>query len=346
MSDGIESERDLLPRASLLDLLLDRGRLVGSRVDGERPRGLVSPIEARIHMGIPYGDLAALEKEYLDSDPDALRDAGVIARAVFAKMLAPAPQQAPEPRPRIVAARVDNLSVSRAVDAILGPPGATDRTRFVFFVHAHALNIAAFDREFASLLASADLVLPDGIGLRIAARMLGVAMRHNLNGTDLLGPLCDASAKRDLPLAFIGGQEGVAAAAAINLSARGASIPVTSHGYLDADGIREVVARIRALGPCVVLVGMGSPLQERWAVRHLSRLPGVTAVTVGGLFDFFSGRVTRAPVVWRELGLEWLYRLRNEPRRLGPRYLLGNPLFLSLALRQRVLGPRNVRQRK
>ena len=92
------------------------------------------------------------------------------------------------------------------------------------------------------------------------------------------------------------------------------------------------------LGPCLVLVGMGSPRQELWAWKYLSNHPDLIVVTVGGLFDFISGVVPRATVIWRELGLEWLYRLTREPRRLARRYLLGNPLFLARAVRQRLLG--------
>jgi N-acetylglucosaminyldiphosphoundecaprenol N-acetyl-beta-D-mannosaminyltransferase len=82
---------------------------------------------------------------------------------------------------------------------------------------------------------------------------------------------------------------------------------------------------------------MGSPIQERFAWEHLAHIPTATVITVGGLFDFFSGRVPRAPLAWRELGLEWLFRLVQEPRRLAKRYLVGNPLFLLLALKQRLL---------
>src|SRR5262249_27898825 len=81
-------------------------------------------------------------------------------------------------------------------------------------------------------------------------------------------------------------------------------------------------------------VGMGSPLQERWVWRHLRDVPGATVITVGGLFDFFSGRIPRAPVAWREMGVEWLFRLRQEPARLARRDLLGNPLFLAAVVAQ------------
>jgi len=113
-------------------------------------------------------------------------------------------------------------------------------------------------------------------------------------------------------------------------------VAAVHHGFLDDDSSAHLAASIRALGRCLVMVGMGIPRQERWAWRWLRELPEATVLTVGGLFDFFSGDVQRAPVAWRELGLEWLWRLRSEPRRLAARYLLGNPLFLTLTLTQRL----------
>src|SRR4030095_451216 len=117
------------------------------------------------------------------------------------------------------------------------------------------------------------------------------------------------------------------------------SILATRHGYLTMQERTETVSELERIGRCLVLVGMGRPPQEQWAWPLRSHLPSVTVITVGGLFDFFSDRIPRAPVVWREIGLEWLFRLRQEPRRLAARYLLGNPVFLARALKQRWTGP-------
>jgi N-acetylglucosaminyldiphosphoundecaprenol N-acetyl-beta-D-mannosaminyltransferase len=184
--------------------------------------------------------------------------------------------------------------------------------------------------------------LPDGIGLRVAAAILGVALRHNLNGTDLLPLLCDRLAAESIPLALVGAAKGVADDCAKNLREKhaGLDVPLVSDGFLDDEASRRFADRARALGRAVVLVGMGSPRQEAWALRYLGDIPGLTVVTVGGLFDFFAGRVTRAPIAWRELGLEWAYRLMQEPRRLGARYLIGNPRFVASAIAQRISGRR------
>jgi N-acetylglucosaminyldiphosphoundecaprenol N-acetyl-beta-D-mannosaminyltransferase len=325
----------LLPRARFRDVIGGKARLVGSRFDAEKPRGILSPVEPRLRMGIPYGDLQAAENDYF-SHRSLRADVGVIMRTAVAYALSPSDRSTPASRPFIVSARVDNLSIPEAMEIILSP-SVGPRAKQVYFVHAHALNLARFNREYANVLADADALLPDGIGIRLAARFLGVAMRDNLNGTDLFPLLCRAAAERKIPLVMIGGAPGIAAACAEKMQAEnpGLHIPILSPGFFaDDEAAHEVVRRINLLGRCLVLVGMGSPRQERWAARFLRDCSGATVLTVGGLFDFYSGRIRRAPIFWREAGLEWAYRLLQEPRRLAKRYLVGNPLFIALALEQ------------
>jgi N-acetylglucosaminyldiphosphoundecaprenol N-acetyl-beta-D-mannosaminyltransferase len=316
--------------------LFGKSPLVGSRLDPEAPRGLVSPVQARVMLGIDYIDALAAERAYRRS---FFRDLGVVLRAVIAALLSARGADI-QNRPFVVSSRVDALTIPQACEAILSPQ--LERAQLVFFAHPHALNLARFDRQLARRFAAADLVLPDGIGLRLAARILGFRLRHNLNGTDMLPLLCRGAAERGLPLVFVGGAPGVAQTCAERLKASepGLDVAIATHGFQGAAETRALIERIRAVGPCVVLVGMGTPLQEAWATEHLSGLRGITAVTVGGVFDFYAGRIPRAPLWWRELGLEWLFRLIQEPRRLARRYLLGNPLFLTLAFAQRLTGNR------
>lgn len=330
----------LAPRASLLDVLRRRAPLVGARLGGG-PRGFVSPVEARLHLGIAYGDLATEEQAYLAAPRSLGADLKVAARALAAALLGRGGGHE-EPRPFVVSAAVDNVSLEQALTGILETL-RHGRARLVHFVHPHALNTAFTDSTLREQLARADLVLPDGIGLRLAARLLGVSLRHNLNGTDLLPVLCARAAEEGIPLVLVGAAEGVAEACRERLLAAtpGLRIPIAHHGYVDEAASRALAERIRELGRVIVLVGMGTPLQERWAHDYLADLPECTALTVGGLFDFFSGRMPRAPLALRELGLEWAFRLVQEPRRLAKRYLVGNPLFLTLATLQRVgLGHR------
>lgn len=327
-----EPRATLLPRASLRDVLLRKSPLVGARCDEAGLRGFLSPAEARILLGIDYADAVAIERAY---QPSLGRNLGTAFRTAVASLLAPRGDVRRERRPFIVSSRVDAITRKQALQAIVTP--LATRAKMVFFAHPHALNLARFDPALAKHLERADLVLPDGIGIRLAAQLLGLSLPHNLNGTDMLPPICEEAARLGIPIALVGGKPGVAAACSERLCAQipGLKIPFVADGYLDDRESALVVKQLRRMGRCIVLIGMGTPIQEKWAMEHLADLKGVTAVTVGGLFDFFAGRVERAPIAWRELGLEWLFRLIKEPRRMARRYLVGNPLFLMLALIQR-----------
>jgi len=292
-------------------------------------------VEARWLLGVPYGDLPAEEARYLEGRTPAT-DFGVMLRASVARALAPPEDAEPEARPWIVSACVDNLTIEEAVERIF-TPGESGRAKQVPFVHPHALNLAARDEALARALAEADLVLPDGIGIRVGAALLGVAMRHNLNGTDLLPVLCAEARARGWPMVLVGAAPGVADACAEKLREAhpGLALPIVSHGFLSEAESRALAESISRLGHCLVLVGMGSPRQELWAREYLSGAARAVILTVGGLFDFYSGRMPRAPIAWRELGLEWVYRLVQEPRRMARRYILGNPLFLLRVLSQK-----------
>lgn len=323
----------LLPRASLTAVVSGELPLIGSRIDSRAPRGWVSPVEARAYMGIAYEDLRHEELAYLASPSRTWRsDTSIVARALIASALAPSAVLRHPRRARVLSATLDNVTAAEALDEIFAPPRAS-RARIVCFAHAHLLNLAHRDAELAAHLERADLLLPDGIGVRIAARWHGIAIRHNLNGTDLFGPLCRRAAAESVPLVLIGAREGVAASCAeiVRREHPGLEVPIVAHGYLGELESAALAARVRALGRAVVLVGMGSPRQEGWVWRHLAGARDATVLTVGGLFDMVSGRIPRAPLGWREVGMEWAWRLLREPRRMAVRYLVGNPLFLARA---------------
>ncbi len=324
-------------KPSFVDVLAGRAPLVGARFASEFAEGWVSPADARLALGLAYEDAAAIERDYL-SARSSRRDLALVARTLVARALAPAREGSLEERPWVVACAVDNVTIPEAIERIVAPP-RRDRARMVHFVHPHALNLATNDPSLRARLASADLVLPDGIGLQIGARIVGTPLKHNVNGTDLLPLLCDALAEREIPLSLVGAAPGVAAACAARLKERHPSLIVAEveHGFIQGAERDALIERLRRVGG-VVLVGMGTPIQERWAWEHLAAVSGITVLTVGGLFDFYSGRIPRAPMALREVGLEWTWRLAQEPTRLAKRYLLGNPVFLARSLKQRAFG--------
>lgn len=213
----------------------------------------------------------------------------------------------------------------------------------VSFLNAHNANIACADREFARALDDF-LILPDGIGVDIAARLLyGAPFPSNLNGTDFVPGFLRANTQ-PLTVGLLGASRRNADGAARKLSALAPqhSFAVIHDGYFSPEQEPEIVARIEALRPDVLLVAMGVPRQELWIARNMTERHCTLPIAVGALLDFLSGAVPRAPAWMRRLRLEWVFRLLIEPRRLWHRYIVGNPLFLARALRQKLRGSKAV----
>jgi N-acetylglucosaminyldiphosphoundecaprenol N-acetyl-beta-D-mannosaminyltransferase len=195
---------------------------------------------------------------------------------------------------------------------------------------------ARADAAFTAAIRGADLVVADGVGVVVAARLIHGARLPRVTGVAVTERLVALSGERAAPVFLLGAGAGVADAAASRLVAKlpGASIAgVWDGGSPDRQDDAEALARIRASGARVVLVAYGAAGQVGWIVRNQDTLAemGVRlAVGVGGAFDFLSGRVSRAPDLVRRLGLEWLYRLAKEPWRW--RRQLALPRFATLAL--------------
>jgi N-acetylglucosaminyldiphosphoundecaprenol N-acetyl-beta-D-mannosaminyltransferase len=226
----------------------------------------------------------------------------------------------------------DDPSAYEALTADLASPHPS-RTRVVAFVNAHAMNIAADNDDFGQHLATADVLLRDGVGLAILARLRGREAGLNMNGTDFIPVLLRRFNGR--PIALLGTLEATAASAARKLRSDIAphSPVVSMNGFESVQAYVDAMARER---PSLIVLGMGMPKQEAVAAALRERLGHACLIVCGGaILDFMAGRASRAPLWMRESGLEWAYRLFHEPRRLFARYVVGNPKFLSRALRLR-----------
>ena len=198
------------------------------------------------------------------------------------------------------------------------------------FVNAHAMNSAAASQPFFNAVVSADLMLRDGVGMAILLRLLQQAPGFNLNGTDLIPKILRRYAGR--PIALFGTQEPYLARARqevmANLAPR--SPCVTAHGFLDTARYVRLAAAHR---PSLIVLGMGMPRQEEVAKALRAALDFPCLIVCGGaIIDFIGGKTSRAPGWMRGAGLEWLFRLALEPKRLFKRYVIGNPLFIARAL--------------
>lgn len=243
----------------------------------------------------------------------------------------------------VLGIRIDNVRIEEAVNDVVSLAEDDDAPpRQLCFVNAHCINVACVDSAYASIVQAAPRVFADGIGVRLAARAQGVDVVDNVNGTDLFPPLCAAFEERGLPVYLLGARPGVVEGVVSWLRAQYPRLTIAGshHGHFSPEDEPEIIEAVRASGARVLLVAMGVPRQEKWIEANLDRLGVKVAVGVGALFDFYSNTVPRAPVWMRKRGLEWVYRLYQEPGRMWRRYVVGNPQFMWRVARQTVLLPR------
>jgi N-acetylglucosaminyldiphosphoundecaprenol N-acetyl-beta-D-mannosaminyltransferase len=224
-----------------------------------------------------------------------------------------------------------NLRMSEAVEIIEKCVVERASCKKVFFVNPDCLNKTFSDLAYAEALRHSDFVFPDGSGMNLACKIIGKPLLENVNGTDMFPFLCRLSAEKKYSIYLLGARPGIAELVKINCEKRypGVLLIGARDGYFDKDKESvTVVDEINRLNPDILLVAFGAPTQEKWILENASRLKARVCIGVGGLFDFYSGRISRAPRWMREFGLEWIFRFLQEPSRMWRRYIVGNPLFV------------------
>ncbi len=235
----------------------------------------------------------------------------------------------------ILGVAFDNVTMEEALDraeelmAAGGP-------HLVVTPNAEIVQQAKGNEAFSKLIAGADLVIPDGVGVIYASRILGRPLKGRVPGVDLAAGLMARMAGTGKKLFLLGAKPGVAQEAAARLTRTypGLTVCGTHDGYFKEDG--PVADAIRAAGADVVFVCLGAPKQEQWIAANGAATGASLLIGLGGSLDVFAGRVERAPEGWQKVGLEWLYRAIKEPARL--KRVAKLPLFLCSALAARVGG--------
>ena len=237
----------------------------------------------------------------------------------------------------LLGVRINAQSFAGMLERVLRAPDTGERMS-VHFATAHSL-VEGKDRPDLRAALAAGVVEPDGMPLVWMGRRAGVEVER-VCGPDFLPALVEAGVPLDRSHYFYGGAEGVPARLAARLARRFPGLRVAGaysppYRELSVDEDREVVARINAACPDYVWVGLGAPKQDLWVAAHRDVLDAPVLLAVGAAFDFHAGTRRRAPRWMQRMGVEWVYRLLSEPRRLAGRYLIGNIRFVRFVLADR-----------
>ena len=243
------------------------------------------------------------------------------------------------PRVRIGQLEIDAVTFAQALDKIAQ---LVDRGHggTVFTPNVDHVVKAEHDPQFRRAYSRADLCLADGMPLVWASRFLGSRLPEKVSGSDLVVPLVRLASERRWRTYLLGGGPGVAERAGEKLARElGANIVGTDAPIIGSDGADEnseqTLERLRAASPDLVLVAFGAPKQELWIDRFNDRIRPAVAIGVGGSLDFVAGQVRRAPAWMSRSGLEWLFRLLQEPQRMWRRYLIEDPVFVVIVAQSR-----------
>ncbi len=240
-------------------------------------------------------------------------------------------------RVRVVSLDTDIVDHGSAVERVAGlvRSGAGG---YVCFSTVHMVMEAKDSENFGATVNAADMIVADGMPIVWMQKLRHRSGATRVRANDLMMLLCDYAEKHDLKVGFYGGQESVIAAIRERAEREYPRLRLV-YAYsppfrpMTAEEDEQVTSEINASAPGILFVGLGCPKQENWMAEHKGRLTAVM-LGVGASFDFFAGNVNESPAWLGRLGLEWLYRLGQEPRRLWRRYLILNPRFIWHSIRQ------------
>lgn len=236
--------------------------------------------------------------------------------------------------------RIDNIDKTQALAVIgryLSQPGGSAAKK-VFFANVHSIHLTNRDKEFQRCINEADLVLADGAGLKIAGRIIGQRIIENLNGTDFIPIVLARAELEGWSVYLFGAIHNIVGKCQTRLQKDYPRLRIAGyhHGHISNKESSRVVADINAKEPNILLVAMGSPLQEKWIEENAPNLRVGVCFAVGGLFDFLSGEVQRAPLWVRRIGAESIYRFVQNPRSKWRRIVIEPQLFMMRVLAARI----------
>ncbi len=245
-------------------------------------------------------------------------------------------------RINICGVKIDNYSFNDAVERIIDRAVTGVIPSYVVTPNAqHVLSLQR-DANFRDIYEKAFLAVPDGVSLLWSAKFLQTPLNGRVNGTDLFEELSAVAEQKGLKIFLLGGRSGAAEEAKKTLQARHSDLKIVGthcppYGFeSQPEELALINSKIKAAAPDILFVGLGAPKQEKWIYDNYQELGVPVSLGIGVSFELVANMVQRAPLWMQKWGLEWLFRLIVEPKRLWKRYVMGNPQFMWLVLKQRL----------
>jgi len=242
-----------------------------------------------------------------------------------------------EKRLKILNVWVDPVDMNGALERVVRFVEEGDRPHSVFAVNPEKNFSVPRDPQLHKVFSEADLLIPDGIGVVMAARILYRVRLARVPGVEMMDEICRLSAKKRYKVFIYGAKEDVSAKSAEILQQRYPSLEIVgrANGYVSHEEMPTLIEQINTSGAQVLFLALGSPRQENWYATYANKLHTVRVCQgIGGTLDTIAGTVKRAPHFWCRLNLEWLYRLLAEPKRIGRQRVL--PIFAYLVFRRKI----------
>lgn len=237
-------------------------------------------------------------------------------------------------RTRLLGIPIDVVNLEEAYKIFLDFVNSDD-TYTIFTPNPEILIKAVEDNEFKNVLSSGDLIVPDGMGIVYASKFLHLGIEDRVTGIDMMEKILNYLSSTKGSAYFFGAKKSIISAASKNIKDKYANLEVVgfSSGYFDEDEEQNIIKDINEKKPDVLFVGLGAPKQEKWIYNHKKILNAKVIIGVGGSFDVYSGYIKRAPKWIQKSGLEWLYRLISDPKRI--KRMIFIPKFIVRVLKEK-----------
>ncbi|MBV6623804.1 MAG: WecB/TagA/CpsF family glycosyltransferase [Rivularia sp. (in: Bacteria)] len=245
-------------------------------------------------------------------------------------------------RVNICGVKIDNYSFNEVVERIVDHALTGVAPAYVVTPNAQHVLTLQRDNYFRNIYKKAFLAVPDGVSLLWSAKFLQTPLNGRVNGTDLFEELSAVAEKKGLKVFLLGGRPGAADAAKRTLQARHPDLNIVGthcppYGFeSQPEQLALINSKIKAVAPDILFVGLGAPKQEKWIYENYLELGVPVSLGIGVSFELVADMVQRAPLWMQKWGLEWLFRLIVEPKRLWKRYIMGNPQFMWLVIQQKL----------